>query len=239
MGFLLEFFSTYTYLVGVLVLGLIWCLIFFKKRVNRNEMLLAGVMFGAAAVLLDIQYALYDYWHPAFLVESIPVEDFFYGFFLGGICVQIYFLFFNVKEKLVNKPHPFFVIASLFISILSFILLTGILKLNSIVAHIVPPFAIGSYISFKDHRDVKVQIWSGFFAIMVSFIAFQIMLLFNPSFVRNIWYLNNLTGILFLGIPLEEYLFAFSLGFGVSHFYEYVTGKDLILKKPKSLTFRP
>ncbi|OGI85515.1 hypothetical protein A3A05_03690 [Candidatus Nomurabacteria bacterium RIFCSPLOWO2_01_FULL_41_12] len=234
MDFWLEFSSTYTYLLGVIILFFIWCIVFLKKGINRREMLLAGVVFGMGAVLIGIKYALLDYWHPEYIFPSIHIEDFFYGFFFGGICTQIYFFFFKVKERTTDKHHPIFVFISLFISIFSFVILTGVFKLNSIVSHILPPIFIGLYIAYKDYKDIKVQIWSGLFATIITFIIFKILLLINPNFVVNIWYLNNLTGILIMGIPLEEYLFAFSLGFGVSIFYEFATGKELILKRKNS-----
>jgi hypothetical protein len=194
-------------------------------------MLLAGITFGTAAVLIGIKYALHDYWHPVYFLTSFHIEDFLYGFFFGGICAQIYFFFFEVKERTTKKHHPLLVLAAFIVSILSFIFITGILKLNSIIAHIIPPILIGSYICYKDFKDTKIQIWSGFFALAITFIIFKILIFLNPNFIQSIWYLNNLTGILVLGIPLEEYLFAFSFGFGISHFYEFVSGKEIILQK--------
>ena len=231
MNLLLEFAGTYTYLFGVILFFLVWCIVFFRHKTNRAEMLFAGVMFGAAAVITGLQYSIHDYWHPTFLFPTFPIEDFFYGFFFGGICTQIYFFFFEARRQTTKKHHFVFAVMVVFVSALSFILLTGILKLNSIIPHIVPPLFIGLYIAYKDSKDIKIQLWSGLFATVITFIIFKILIFANPNFIESVWYIDNLTGILILGIPIEEYLFAFALGFGVSHFYEFVTGRELVLKK--------
>ena len=138
----MAFLTQYTYLLGVLILSIIWCVIFFAKRINRNEMLFAGVVFGIAGIIISTQYALHDYWHPTYLLSGIPIEDFLYGFLFGGICTQIYFLFFEIKKRTTKNHHYVFAFVSFFIAMLSFAILTGILKLNSIVAHIAPPLLI-------------------------------------------------------------------------------------------------
>ncbi len=235
MDFLVKFSTTYTYFVGVIILFFVWSIVFLKKGINRREMILGGLVFGVAAVLIGMKYATHDYWSPQYLFPSIHIEDFLYGFLFGGVCTQIYFFFFKVRERTTQKHHPFFVIMAFIIFIFSFIFLTGIMKLNSIVAHIIPPLLIGLYIIYKNHRYVKIQIWSGFFAAIITFVTFKILIFINPIFVINTWYLHNLTGIIISGIPLEEYLFAFSAGFGTSLFYEFVTGKELIFRKNKLL----
>ncbi len=230
MDSLLLFAANYTYFAGVIIFFCFWLIIFLKKRINRREMLLAGAMFGIAAVIISMKYALEDYWHPAYLLPGIPIEDFLYGFFFGGICTQVYFFFFKVREKSTKNHHPLFALLSVLISVLAFVFITGILKLNSIVAHIAPPFFIGLYIDYKNYKNLKIQFWSGIFAGVITALVFKILLLLNPNFIEQVYYLNNITGILIAGIPLEEYLFAFSLGFGVSLFYEYATGREIVFK---------
>lgn len=231
MSSALTFFSMYTYLFGAIIFFIPWCIVFLKKRINRKEMLIYGVIFGIAAVLIGVRYALHDYWYPLYLFPAFHFEDFLYGFFFGGLCTQIYFFFFETKERATKNHHPVFGIFALILSILSFVLITDILKLNSIIAHIIPPLLIGIYIAYKNPKTVTIQVAAGLFATIITFIVFRLALIINPYVVSEIWYLNNLTGVLLLGIPLEEYLFAFSLGFGISLFHEFISGKQIILKR--------
>lgn len=226
-----TFFTTYTYLFGAIIFFIPWCIVFLKKRINQKEMLIYGTVFGIAAVLIGIRYALHDYWHPTYLFPVFHLEDFLYGFFFGGLCTQIYFFFFETKERATKNHHPIFGLIALILSILSFVLITDILKFNSIIAHIIPPLLIGIYIAYKNPRTVKIQLLAGLFSTIVTLVVFWGVLLINPHAVTEIWYLNNLTGVLILRIPLEEYLFAFSLGFGISLFHEFISGKQIILRK--------
>lgn len=233
MNSFLEFAQNYTYFIGVVVLGLFWLAVFLEKKVNRREMLITGVLFGVVAVVLDIKYSFWDYWHPNF-ISKFYIENFLYGFFLSGICTQIYFAIFkNPRERVGRKHHPIFVLVSSAISVLAFLFLVGILRFNSIVPMILPPLFVGLYIAYKSHRTLQVQIWTGAIVTIMTFFVFKILLLVNPAFVVDTWHLQNLSGLLVSGIPLEEYLFAFSLGFGLSLAYDYIFGRTLVFAKVK------
>lgn len=230
MHAIFEFTYTYLYFTGTVIFFLIWLMVFLKNGINKKEMLGIGMLFGIAAVLINNQYALHDYWHPLFLIRQIPLEDFLYGFFFGGISTQAYFFFFKTKERITANHHPVFVVVVVLASILCFVILTGLLKINSIVAHIIPPLIVGLYIGIKNPNYLKVQIINGFLTMIATLIMFKILLIINPRAIIDNWYLNNLTGVLIVGIPLEEYVFAFVLGFGASVFYEYVTGREIVTR---------
>lgn len=225
-----TFFATYAYLFGAIIFSIPWGIVFCAKRINRKEMIMYGVVFGVAAVLIGIRYALHDYWQPTYLFPSFHIEDFLYGFFFGGLCTQVYFFFFETKERTTKNYHPIFGLTALIVSILSFVLITDVLELNSIIAHILPPALVGLYIAYKSPKTVTIQLLAGLFATVITFCVFRIVLFINPHAVSEIWYLNNLTGVLFIGIPIEEYIFAFSLGFGISLFHEFVSGREIIIK---------
>lgn len=228
MVYILGFGLQYTYFVGVCLFFVVWLVIFSRRNTNRKEMLTLGGLFGLAAYVIGIKYSLGDYWHPVYLFNNLHIEDFLYGFFFGGVCTQIYFSLFRVREIDTHKHRPFFVSVALLISISSFLLLTDVLRFNSIVAHIVPPLLIGIYIAYKGHKTLKIQIVSGILSMIVTMIVFKVLIVLNPRFVIDVWDLDNLSGYLFLGVPIEEYLFAFSLGFGASLFYEYSVGKRIL-----------
>ena len=44
-----------------------------------------------------------------------------------------------------------------------------------------------------------------------------------PGYVQQVWNLQVVSGILVVGIPLEELLYAFSFGFMWSSIYEHFT----------------
>ena len=61
---------------------------------------------------------------------------------------------------------------------------------------------------------------------ILSFVIFKLLLLIEPRMFSLYWKIEKITGIFILNIPIEEYLFAFMLGFGGSMFYDTVAGND-------------
>ena len=55
------------------------------------------------------------------------------------------------------------------------------------------------------------------------FIYFLSLISAYPGYVQQVWNLNAISGVLILGIPLEELMFALSFGFLWSSIYEHLT----------------
>ncbi len=222
---LVSFFQTYTYLLWVCFLTIPWIFIFFNKETNKREMLSIGTLFGILAVMIGKRYSLLDYWHPNYIL--FPLEDFLYAFLFSGIITEWYKFFFSFSKNKPGQKHYIFAWMSLFITVISFILITDILGFNSFFSYIMAPILIGIFIAIKKPQIFKIQVLSALFATILTFIIFQILLLVNPDFVMTTWKIEKLSGILFLSIPIEEYIFAFSLGFGLSLFYKFISGREL------------
>mgnify|MGYP001602330297 FL=1 len=68
---------------------------------------------------------------------------------------------------------------------------------------------------------------SAFIFLILYFLYFLILIALSPGYVEQVWNLKAISGILILGIPLEELLFALSFGFIWSSIYEHITWKKL------------
>ena len=79
--------------------------------------------------------------------------------------------------------------------------------------------AITTMICRKDL--VKNTILGGALFMMLYFTVFLLMILIFPNFV-NAWNLSAISGILILGIPIEELMFSFTFGMYWSGIYEYI-----------------
>jgi len=217
-----------SYLWGITLLLPLWLYGFIKYKGSRNEMLRSGLIFGVGSILIGYFYATKDYWNPPYIFNNVlHFEDFLYGFFFGGLASEIFEIILGKKSiKRTKKPHKKFVIVALIITIATFVICVNILKLNSIVAHILPPMIIG-LICIVYRRDFIVPaILSGLFLLIITFAWQSLIMLFYPEVISNIWYVQNLSGVLISGIPLEELIFGFSLGFGASCFYELLMGYE-------------
>lgn len=189
-------------------------------------MLLLGTLFGFAAILIGKFYALNDYWNPTYVFgENFPFEDFLYGFIFGGISTEILELFIKDKQsKSRSRPRYDLVITFLLVSLVCFLLFVDKLGLNSIIAHIVPPIIVGLYVSYLRRDLAKKALATGLIMTILTFFWQFLILVIYPDAINNHWYLENLTGILLAGVPIEELVFAFALGYGASFVYELIYG---------------
>lgn len=220
------------YLILNLLLLPIWIYIFIKaNKKSKKEIIICGILFGIAAVVISKMYSLVDYWHPKFILNGFLLEDFLYGFIFGGISSEIVEVIFKVKERHIEKKRYYLGIIFFVITICTFLLLVNVLHIRSIFAHIIPPLIVGIICIIYDRRYLKMTLISGLLSLLITIIYQNILLFIYPNLFSDFWYTSNLTGVYIIRIPLEELLFAFSLGFGASCFYELIMGKIYIKKK--------
>lgn len=74
---------------------------------------------------------------------------------------------------------------------------------------------------------------SGILMMLVSMpTLYYSSMLLSPGWIEKIWLWNNLSGIRITGIPIEDLVFYFLMGFIIGPFYEYSRGAKLVsLKK--------
>jgi hypothetical protein len=71
------------YLVGSLIFGVVWAVLFTLRKDLRREMLSLSLLAGIMGPLSEHFY-LQDYWQPEYWLPGfLRIEDFLAGFFLG------------------------------------------------------------------------------------------------------------------------------------------------------------
>lgn len=218
-------FDQYFYFIGITIFLPIWLLLFFKKE-RQKDMLFVGTILGIGAVLIQHFYAKFDYWNPPYLFQTFPFEDFYYGFIFGGISAEFYELVINKQNKLKKRPqkHTKLILVFALITALSFLILVDLLRINSIVAHIIPPLIVG-IITGVIRKDLFIYaIFNGLFLVILTIVMFSVLLIIEPDLFIKYWYTNNLLGIYIFNIPVEELFFAFAVGFGAGNLYEVIFG---------------
>ena len=196
-----------------------------KKGIRK--MLFVGIIFGCSATIIAHLYAVKDYWHPIYLMWPFNIEDFLYGFFYGGIIASFYEVVFHRQRKNAGKFNTIWFLIFCVFSIASFLIITTIFKINSIVAHILPPILVSMVVCMKRPDLIKPSLFTAIMTLILTAGVFVVLQLIYPGFFGQYWYLGNLSGVRIGGIPIEELLFAFFLGFGGSHFYEFLFGYRL------------
>lgn len=220
----------YEWLVFSSILLGIWFIIFIAKPMLRKEMFWVSLFtmpFGLTEPLF-----VPEYWNPPSLFNlaartGFDIESLIFCFAIGGIAAVLYDAILKIKHKkmikkdIQNKKHRFHKLI-LVSPIITFLLLYFLTDLNPIYSASIA-MLVGGILTVSCRADLKKNILFG--GILFSVFYFVFFLAFNliyPGLVQEVWNLSAISGILILGVPLEELLFAFTFGLIWSSIYEYV-----------------
>ena len=223
------------WLISSLILFLAWLVIFLLNKNLRKEMLWASLI----TLPLGLTEPLFvpEYWAPPSVFNlaaktSFDIESFIFAFAIGGIAAVLYELFFKTKHKKISKKemrgkrHRFHLLA-LFSPAIIFLLLYLFTNLNPIYSAIISLF-VGGIATILCRPDLKNKIIvGGLLFLGIYFLFFLFLNLIFPGWIEQIWNLSEISGILILGIPIEELLFAFAVGMMWSGIYEHVKWKRI------------
>ena len=195
----------------------IFCYVKSKKRVIM-KMIISGIGFGIISIILS--YLFLDYWTPKYLISNIHLEDFFYGFLFAGILPSIHNLI--KKNSMVGKIKLDIKLVIIYILTLTVIFFTiiNILHLNSIYAFSVTPLIIGIISFIKVKGKIMDLLYTVAASLFITALVYNIILFIYPAAIDLHFMLNNVSGLKFIRVPLEEWLFAFCLGVGCTYTYE-------------------
>jgi len=224
-------------MIGNIGLFIPWLILFFMRKDTRREMLLMSVLFGLVGFLVQPIFII-DWWHPLTITNTpIGIEDFLFGFTVGGISAVIYE---EIMQKgLTPKRKYFKPKLSLFLGYLLLIssLFYGsffLLGIHSFWASLIAIMTVTILIWIQRPDLIINSLLSGILFTLVSFPFFVLPQLITPGWVQTHWYMENLTGITILSGPLEDYLWGITAGFLVGPLYEFWQNEKAIpLKKRK------
>lgn len=173
-----------------------------------------------------------EYWNPPSIFNlaqktGFDIESLIFAFAVGGLAVIIYELIFKVKHeefplREIKHPRHKLHLPILFSAPIIFLLLWLFTNLNPIYSTSIALLA-GGLLTWYCRPDLKKKMAvSAFIFLGIYFFFFLAWVNLWPNYVREVWNLGAISGILILGIPLEELIFAFSLGFLWSSVYEHV-----------------
>lgn len=215
----------YAYLIGDLILGLVWLIFFLLRKDLRKELLLVSFVAGFIGPFAQLYYTL-DYWNPITIMGTkIGVEDFLFAFFCSGVAGTCHSVFFNKRYKVLKtlKKGWFMHLVTLLVVILGIgiwvFIETG---LNTIyVSYLI--FGLGTlYIGFR-RRDLLPNIfWSGLLTGLLVIPLWSFFILIFPNIFEMWWQLENLSGITINTIPIEEPLWALFAGMTFGPAYEFL-----------------
>ncbi len=217
------------WLVFSLILLGIWLAVFLVQPFVRREMF--WVSLFTMPIGLTEPLFVPKYWNPPSLFDlaartGFDIESLIFSFAVGGIAAVLYEAILNVKHHKMDKKemhrnrlllHRLAIISPIII----FVPLYFLTNLNPIYS-ISLGLLVGGILALFCRPDLKRKIVIGGLLFLVLYFVFflGINALF-PYFV-NYWNLPALSGVLILGVPLEELMYAFTFGMMWSSIYEHI-----------------
>jgi len=218
----------FSYLIGDLSLLFVWLILFLYRKDTRKEMIWISLIFGFAGLFSELIYTI-DWWGPMTITGTlIGIEDFLFGFAIGGISSIIYEIIFNKKhsKKEFNfKNKKLYLIIG--ILIILFFGLFYLFNINSFYSTIIAFIVAIIYMWIKRPDLIKNSLASGFLLIIISSIGFIIPELITPGWVESVWYFTNIPKKIIFFVPLEDIIWFFLAGSFIGPLYEFWKNKKL------------
>jgi hypothetical protein len=155
-----------------------------------------------------------------------------FSFGVGGLTVVIYEWIFPVRHQTASagerhmRRHRFHIFALLTAPLL-FVALVGATRMNPIYSAILSLMSGGIATCYCRPDLMPKMAGSAFWFVGFYFAYLLTLVAIYPDYVRLVWNLPAISGVLVLGIPVEELAFAFSLGFLWSSVYEHLKWQKL------------
>ena len=226
----------HAYLIGALGLGIIFTLLCFVRKDLRRVMIYSGLLYLAYGFIMFLAIKLLSsnpvktvtpgYWGPPSLFSlnnktgGYGIEDALFSFFAGGIAASLYEVVFKLKvsSKTNNRLKRGHVLA--FALIVSSVIY-ALTPLNAIYFFIFLQL-FGALAIVWQRKDLLLHSLAGGIIFMLFYaVVFAIFNFLFPHFIGDYYHLSRTSHILIGRVPLEEYLYAFTLGMMWAPIYEY------------------
>jgi len=209
----------YTYLIGSLLFFVYWSYLFFKLKEYRRRLLTISFLYAILGVTFGLTYTA-DWWRPeTVLGYRVGIEDFLLGFSNAGIAAIWYLLFLKIKSR-GRASWARIAIPLVSTGIITLVLFKA-LTWNSFYANSMGILIAIIYILIKRRDLIKTSLISGVVMVLISLPIYLLMIFISPGWVEHTWMLEKLSGILFIGIPIEDFVWYFLVGAMISIVYPF------------------
>ncbi|MDO8474300.1 MAG: lycopene cyclase domain-containing protein [bacterium] len=222
----------YAWLIWSIILLVVWAVVYLslKSKESKKEMLVVSLWTS----LLGLTEPLFvpEYWSPPSLFDlaqktGFDFESLLFAFGVGGLAVVIYERIFHIKHERMSteekheQRHKYHFLA-LFSAPIIFALLFIFTNLNPIYSTFIALIG-GGLFTWYCRPDLKKKMFASAFIFSgLYFVYFLSLIAAYPGYIQQVWNLSAISGILVVGVPLEELMFAFGVGFLWSSVYEHI-----------------
>lgn len=217
----------YIYLFAATLFLIPWVAFFALRQDLRKGMLVVSLFIGVLSVVTAHYWWTIDWWRPATITgTTVGIEDFLSGFATGGLMTFAYEVIFRKKlyrARSTRKNGPSHITLLLLLALLTAWLFWGV-GFTSFWSSLIAMAIVTGIIFFYRKDLVWAGVASGILMALVSLPIYLITIAFAPLWVQDTYLLEKLSGVLVIGIPIEELVFWFMAGLLFGPFYEYWQG---------------
>ncbi len=224
----------YVWLVWASAFLVPWAVLYLSFPRHRHTMLWASLftaLFGLTEPLF-----VPAYWNPPSLFDlaqrtGFDIESVIFTFGIGGVAAVYYPVLTRAGSRPVpayekRKPlhrHHYKAVAMPFIAFP----VLYIFSWNPIYPGIIA-MTIGAIATVACRPDLKTKTWVGGLLFLGYYAVFLLGLEWSaPGYIERVWNLAALSGLLVLGMPIEELAWAIAFGLYWSGVYEHFTWRSL------------
>jgi hypothetical protein len=213
------------YIVGDLIFLAIWIVVFLYRKDLRRKILSMSLIAAPLGPLSEILYRR-DYWQPVLLFGwHIGIEDLLFAFCIGGISGAIYEEVWGRHYSKRHLPNHHIVMWRLMIFGLCWVIIGNlVLRFNSIYVSVWGFLLIALIILYVRHDLIASAFFSGILTGGVMLFFYLIFFRLFPGVLQEWWILKNISGVLVLGVPIEELMWGFGWGLVAGPAYEFFNG---------------
>jgi hypothetical protein len=216
-----------------------WIALFLGFSFSRRVIILSSVFtmpFGLTEPLFVPRY-----WNPPSLFDlarhtGFDLESLIFCFAIGGVGVVLYNAIThrtlqNVGIHEQNRARHRYHRASLLVPFVAFPALS-LLAWNPIYSAILA-MVLGGAATVACRPDLKWNTVAGGAVFAGYYAVFMVLLEWSaPGYIARVWNLTDLSGVMIVGVPLEELLFGFAFGICWSGIYEHVAWQAALAPVP-------
>ncbi|MFH0962080.1 MAG: lycopene cyclase domain-containing protein [archaeon] len=220
--------ESYTYLIGSLLTFVFFIFLYLRRKDVREEMLFSGIIFIFPAIFVQAFFWTRDWWRiPTITGTRIGIEDILFTISVAGACSACYEVLFKKRVSIRKGRHALdifrkreFWISTLFF-LVTFTIAHYFLGLTSFWAWVVVTIILALALWLLRRDLIVDSLASGAIYAAFSIPVFFLLNLLEPGFVQKYWFLEKLSGIIFLGVPLEDLIWFFTIGLLIGPVYEF------------------
>lgn len=223
--------AVYTYLVGSLILLLVWGVLYYLRKDLRREMVVMGGIFAVLGVITDLFFFTKDWWRPDTITGTVVgIESAIFGFAVAGSMAVIYEEIFKKRVVLRRRTDHHHTKQAIFLGSLFFgiwILLFYGFGYSSFYSSLIATIVAVIIIYFLRPDLIPDSLATATIITLIAIPAYLLLFLVEPGYVQSWYLLDHISGILFLGIPIEDIVWFFATGLLLGCVYEFWQGGRL------------